>query len=316
MARKKIRNFTIGFILFVVTASIVVTGFGTGGGGLGDLGGAGGSATGTELAKVGGRPITTDQANNQFNASFARLRQQLPNAQIIEFLNEGGFEGAVERLIALEALRQYADARGIAVSRQMIDNAITTAPEFQFARIGANFDNNLFQRALQGAGVTINQVREEYGRQLLQRQALNPIADGFTMPRGVAEAYATVPMERRTGVIGVVPAGAIERTLNPSDAEIAAYYREYRDFFAAPERRVFKYALIGPEQVSITAPTEAEIRDVYGNTPHYQQRETRTLESLIFRGASAQADATAFAQRVRGGTAFQQAAQAAGRGEA
>ena len=131
MARKKFRNFTVGAILFLSLVAIVITGFGTGGGGLGDVGG-GGQTTETELAKVGSTPITTDQANNQFNESFQQLRRQLPNAQITEFLSQGGFEGSVDRLIALEALRQYAEARGVTVTRQMIDNAISAAPEFQF----------------------------------------------------------------------------------------------------------------------------------------------------------------------------------------
>lgn len=315
MARKKFRNFTVGFILFLSLVAIVVTGFGTGGGGLGDVGG-GGQTTGTELASVGGTSITTDRVNNQFNESFANLRRQLPNVQIAEFLNQGGFEGSVDRLIAIEALRQFAEARGVTVTRQMIDNAISTAPEFQFARIGTNFDNNLFLQALQQAGVSLNQVRDEYGRQLLQRQALAPIAAGFTMPRSVAQAYATVPLEQRTGVIGVVPVGAIERGLNPSDAEVARYFETYRDHFAIPERRVIKYALIGPEQITVAAPTDAEIQTVYNNTPRYQAGRIRTLESLIFGGRTAQADATAFAQRLRGGTGFREAAQAAGRGDA
>ena len=108
MARKKLRNFTVGFILFVSLVAIVVTGFGTGGGGLGDVGG--GATAGTELARVGDQPITSEQANNQFNQSFQQLRQRLPNVQILEFLNAGGFEGSVDRLIGLEALRQYAEA--------------------------------------------------------------------------------------------------------------------------------------------------------------------------------------------------------------
>lgn len=315
MARKRFRNFTVGVILFLSLVAIVITGFGTGGGGLGDLG-AGGSPAGTELAKVGDTPITSEQANNQFNESFQQLRRQLPNAQLLEFLNQGGFEGSVDRLIALEALRQYAAARGVTVTRQMIDNAIATAPDFQFARIGNNFDNGIFQRALQNAGISVNQVRDEFARQLLQRQMLVPIQSGFTMPRGVAQAYATAPLEQRTGLIGVVPVGAIERGLNPGEAEIARYYQTYRDFFAVPERRVIKFAAIGPDQVSITPPTDAEIQAVYNNTPQYQAGRIRTLESIIFGGRTAQADATAFAQRVRGGTGFRQAAQAAGRAEA
>jgi peptidyl-prolyl cis-trans isomerase D len=317
MARKKFRNFTIGVILFLSLVAIVITGFGTGGvGGIDSLGGRGGP-TGTELAKVGGVAITTEEANNQFNRDFQQLRQRLPNAQIAEFLNQGGFEGSVDRLIAVEALRQYSRARGIVATRQMIDTAISTSPEFQFARIGSNFDNNIFQRALQQAGVSVDEIRSEFSRQLLQRQLLEPIVAGFTVPLGVGQAYATVPSEQRTGMIGVVPVGAIERSLNPTDAEIAAYYRRYRDYFAVPERRVIKYAVIGPEQITVTAPTEAEIGAVYANTPRYQAGLIRTLESINFgNAANAQAEANAFAQRVRGGTAFQAAAGAAGRADA
>ncbi len=317
MARKRFRNFTIAAILFMSLVAIVITGFGTGGfGGLSSLSGNG-SPTGNELARVGSVAITTDQANTQFNADFRQLRQRLPNAQITEFLNQGGFEGAVDRLIAIEALRQFAQAKGIIVTRAMIDTAITTSPDFQFARIGNNFDNNIFQRALQQAGVSVEEVRSEFGRQLLQRQLLEPIEAGYTVPLGVGQAYATVPLEQRTGMIGVVPVGAIERSLNPGEAEVAAYYQRWRDRFAVPERRVIKYALIGPDQISIAAPTDAEIGAVYANTPRYQAGQIRTLESVNFgSAASAQADANAFAQRVRGGTGFRQAAQAAGRGDA
>ena len=317
MARRKMKNWIAASILFFSLVAIVITGFGTGGtGGLGSLSGNG-APTGTEVAKVGHVAITTDQANNQFNQDFQQLRQNLENATIPEYLNQGGFEGSVERLVALEALRQYAQARGIVATRKMIDASISTSPEFQFARIGGTFDNNVFQRALQQAGVSVDQVREEYGRRLLQQQLLLPIVSGYGVPQGVAQMYAMVPAEQRSGMIGVVPTGAIERSLNPSEAEIAAYYQRYRDYFSIPERRAIKYALIGAGQVTIAPPTDAEIQAVYANTPRYQAGQIRTLESVNFGLAgSAQADATAFVQRVRGGAAFQQAAQAAGRGEA
>ena len=199
----------------------------------------------------------------------------------------------------------------------MIDHAISTASEFQFARVGSNFDNDIFQRALQQAGVSLEQIRDEYGRRLVQQQLLQPIMSGYAIPQTLAAIYATVPLEQRTGMIGVVPVGAIERSLNPTEAEISAYYQRYRDYFTIPERRVIKYAMIGADQVTITPPTDAEIRAVYNATPRYQAGQIRTLELLNFGLAgSAQADAAAFAQRVRGGTAFQAAAQAAGRGDA
>lgn len=317
MARKKIQKWVAFSILFFVLVAMVITGFGTGGsGGLGSLSG-GGSPSGNEIAKVGSVAITTEMANNQFNQDFQQLRQNLPTAQITEFLNQGGFEGSVQRLIALEAMRQFGQAHGIVTTRGMIDAAISTAQEFQQFRIGGNFDSAMFERALQQAGVSLAQVREEYSRRLTQQQLLLPVTTGFTVPQGVANLYAMVPAEQRSGMIGVVPVGAIERSLHPSEAEISAYYQRYRDFFTIPERRVVKYALIGAEQVTITPPTEAEITTVYNNTPRYQAGQIRTLESLNFGSSgTAQADAAAFVARVRGGASFQQAAQAAGRGDA
>ena len=58
---------------------------------------------------------------------------------------------------------------------------------------------------------------------------------------------------------------------------------------------MIKYAVIGPEQVTITPPTDAEIQAVYNNTPRYQAGRIRTLESIIFGSRTAEADATAFA---------------------
>jgi peptidyl-prolyl cis-trans isomerase D len=132
------------------------------------------------------------------------------------------------------------------------------------------------------------------------------------VPQSVARFYAATRLEQRRGAIGVVPVGALEAGINPSEAEIARHYARNRNTYIVPERRVIKYAVIGPEQVSPAAPTEAEITAVYRNTSRYQQREARTLQSVTFTGASAQATAQAFAQRVRGGTAFLDAARQAG----
>jgi peptidyl-prolyl cis-trans isomerase D len=319
MARKKMRNWIAVAILFFSLVAIVVTGFGTGGGGgIDSLRGGGG--TGTELATVGGVAITTTQANDQFNRdfqNFQRGNEGLPNVQIGEFLNQNGFEGAVDRLINVEAIRQFAAARGLRVTRQMIDDAIYNAPDFRFARIGDTFDNNLFRQRLQQAGYTVERLRGEIGEQLLQQQLLSPVTAGFSTPRGVAEAYALVPAEERSGVVGEVPLAAIESTFNPTQAQVAAYYDQYKRYFAVPERRVIKYAVIGPQQVTVAPITDAEIQAVYNATPRYQAGQIRTLESVNFgSSASAQADANTFAQRVRGGTALQAAAQAAGRGDA
>lgn len=310
--RKSLRSWATLLLLFLALVAIVITGFGTGGGGgIGALGGGGdGAPAGDQLATVGGQPITATQVSDQLNQAFQQLRRQAPNLEMAEFLNQGGYEGAVDALVNFAAMRQYGEARGLIVTRQMVDRYIANLPMLRDAM--GEFDPNKFQTLLQNLGVTEAYVRDDIARELIRQQLLDPVKLGARVPQGVARAYALARLERRRGMVGVVPVGALAQGINPTDAEIAAYYARRRAALTVPERRVVKYALIGPEQVSPPAPTEAEIAAVYRNTPRYAQRETRTLQSITFTGASAQATAQAFAQRVRGGTAFLDAARQAG----
>jgi peptidyl-prolyl cis-trans isomerase D len=317
--RKSLRSwFTIG-LLFLALVAIVVTGFGTGGGGgLGALSGRNAGPTGDQLATVNGEPITADAASTEVNRSFQLLRQRLPNADMAEYMRQGGYEGAVDALINLMAMRQYGVARGLVATPQMVDRFLVNRREFQNAL--GQYDPALYQQYLQLSGVNERALRNDIARDLMRQQLLDPVAPQsepgspqiLRVPQGVARAYAAVRLERRRGAIGVVPIAALAAGINPSDAEIARHYARNRAQYTVPERRVIKYAVIGAEQATAPAPTEAEIQAVYRNTPHYQRREARTLQSVTFTGASALATAQAFAQRVRGGTAFLDAARQAG----
>jgi peptidyl-prolyl cis-trans isomerase D len=318
--RKSLRSWATIALLFLALVAIVVTGFGTGGGGgLGALGGGNASPTGDQLATVNGEAITADAASTEANRGFQQVRARLPNAEMAEYLRQGGYEGAVDALINLVAMRQYGEARGLVATQQMVDRFLVNRPEFQNA-VG-QYDPALYRQYLQMSGANERTVRADVATNLIRQQLLDPVAPEspagsppiLRVPQGVVRAYATARLERRRGAIGIVPAAALAAGINPSDAEIARYYARNRAQYTVPERRVIKYAVIGAEQAAVAAPTEAEIQTVYRNTPHYQSGQVRTLLSVVFTG---QSEANAFAQRVRGGTAFMEAARAAGRSEA
>jgi peptidyl-prolyl cis-trans isomerase D len=309
--RKSLRSWATIALLMLALVAIVITGFGTGGGGgIDSLSGGGSSPAGEQLATVDGDPITSSAVNDQFNRAFQQLRQQLPNLEMAEYLNQGGYEGAVTALINFAALRRYGEARGLVVTEQMVDRFIVNQPVFHDA-VG-QYDPARFQQFLQATGVNERALRSDIARDLMRQQLIDPVRLGMRVPQGVARFYAAARLEQRRGTIGVVPVGALEAGINPSEAEIAAHYARNRARFAVAERRVIKYAVIGAEQAPPAAPTEAEIAAVYRNTPRYQQRETRTIQSITFSRGNAQATAQAFAQRVRGGTPFVDAARAAG----
>src|SRR3546814_12793689 len=79
-ASSKILFGFLGLALF----AMVVTGFGTGGGGLGDLGGGGDT-----IAEVGSGRIGSTEVADQANRQFARARDQPPAPDMGAFLRSG-----------------------------------------------------------------------------------------------------------------------------------------------------------------------------------------------------------------------------------
>lgn len=308
--RKSLRSWaTIGLLLLALIA-IVVTGFGTGGfGGIDSLGGGKSSDGSPTLATVEGKAITATQVNDLVNRAFIRARQQQPTLDMATFLAQDTYNQVLEQTIMAHAIEAFANRQGIVISRTMVDREIANIPAFR--NLTGQFDENVFRQQLQTLNLTEAKLREDIMQSLVQRQLLGPVALGGRVPDGVAREYANLLLERRTGMIAVVPTELVASTINPTDAEIAAYYNSHRAAFTIPERRVIKYAVIGPEQAAnVPAATEAEIAAVYRASPlRFGARETRTIQSIVLPSQQA---ANAFAAQVRGGTSFVAAAQQAG----
>src|SRR5436190_2004931 len=310
-ARKKLAKWLGIVLLGFILIAMVITGFGTGGfGGLGSLSGGGnGAAAGDALASVNGQPLTVNEVNDMVNRAYERARQQQPTLDMATFLSQGTYEQVLDQLIMARSIQAFGESQGIRVSDRMIDREIVNIPAFR--NLTGQFDQNVMRQQLQTQNLSEARFRQDVAQSLMQRQLLGPIALGARAPEGVAREYANLLVERRRGQVAAIPSAALAQGINPSEAEIAAFYNSHRLMFTVPERRVIKYAVIGPEQTGQAGQaTEAEIAAVYRNSPRsYGARETRTIQAIVLPTKQA---ADAFAARVRSGTSFVEAAAAAG----
>lgn len=308
-ARKKASKWIAIGLLGLVLIAMVVTGFGTDGmGGLGGLAG-GGTTSGAQLARVDGKAINETELNDLINRQFSQARRQQPTLDMATFLGMGAFDQLLDQLIVGRAVDAFGAAQGLVVSQTMVDREIVNIPAFR--NFAGRFDDATFRQALQGQNITEAQLRDDIARALMQRQLIGPIALGARTSDGIAREYANLLLERRRGSIGVVPAELFSQGINPTDAQLAAFYTQNRARFSIPERRVIRYAVIGREQIAAQATaSDAEIAAYYReNQAQYGPRQTRTLQQVILPD---QAAANTFVQRVRGGTSFADAASAAG----
>jgi peptidyl-prolyl cis-trans isomerase D len=226
------------------------------------------------------------------------------------FLRRGSLEELLDQLIDITAVAVFGREQGLGVSRKMVDRDIAGIPAFQ--DLAGRFDDSTFRQVLAQERLTEQQLRDDFESRLLQRQLVLPVAGSAYVPNAIANQYASLLLEQRSGIVGAVPSAAMGAVREPGEAELAAFYRTNRARYTIPERRVLRFAPFGPEQVAAqTRATDAEIAAAYRQDPAYAARETRRLSQVVLQN---EAQAKALAQKVAGGTAFAAAAMQAGYG--
>lgn len=277
------------------------------------IGGMGGS--GNEIARVGSDSISTNDArrrvDNVLRQAQQRQQQEQPGSllDMATFVRQGGFDQVIAQTISGQTLESWGRKVGITASNRLIDGEIASNPAF-FGLTG-KFDRSAMEAALGQARISERQMRADIAGDAIRRQLLLPAAGGATVPDGLVIPATSILLERRTGLVGIVPASAVPAGPAPTDAEIQAYYKANIARFTIPERRVLRYALFGADSLpAAAAPTDAEITAFYNaNAATYAASEMRAITQVIL---SDQKAAEAVAAKVRAGTTLADAAKAAG----
>ena len=279
---------------------------------LGDLtsGQFGSSIKGGEtVAKVGRTRLTLTDLQDRVQRIFENARRANPSLQISDFLAQGGAGQIYDQLVAAMTLKEYAADQGVHISKRLVDAQIAQIPAFQDA--AGNFSQENFRQLLMRERITEAALREDITREILERQMLAPIGLGARLSDSLVLPYASLLLEARQGTIAAVPAMAFKDIKDPTDAQLADYYRKNTARFTIPEQRKIRYAVIDSERFAHAAqPTDAEITASYNqNKAAYGAKESRSFEQLILPTEPA---AKAIADQVRKGASLAAAAQGAG----
>lgn len=275
------------------------------------FGGSTGSTVqaGDTVATVGDTKISADQLKGELQSELNAYRQQNPQLTMAQYIQGGGFDATVGRLIDSLALEKFAQKQGMSVSKKAIDGVIAGIPAFQ----GPNgkFDPALYQQLLQQQRLTDAGVRAQIRQQIYAQMLTDPTRGATQMPEKLALPYASLLLERRTGSIGYVPAAQMPAGPAPTDQELQTFYQRHIDAYTIPERRIVRYAVVTPDAIKARAtPTDAEIAQAYAAAKDkYAPSERRTVKQVV---VADQAAAAKLAAQVTGGMSLDAAAKAAG----
>lgn len=290
--------------LGIVAAAFVMGDITSGKFGGGSLLGGGGTA-----AKAKGYSLSVAEVQDRVQRVFENARQSNPSLQIADFFAQGGGDQVYDQLVDALTLRAFADDQGVHISKRLVDAQIAQIPAFQDA--AGNFSQDAFRQLLLRQRITEQALRDDISREILQRQLTAPVALGASLTDKMVLPYASLLLEKRQGSVAAIPAVALLDQKDPSDAQLADFYKKNGARFTIPEQRRIRYAVIAAERFAQAAqPSDAEIAAYYNqNKAAYAARQTRSVEQLVL---PTQAGAKAIADKVKAGTSLAAAAQGAG----
>ena len=251
------------------------------------------------LAKVGGETVTESDINAAMQRRLTEVRQSDPTAGIGSLAKD--FDPLLTSLIQDAAIRAFAADQDMFLSKRLVDAEIAKIP--QTRGLDGKFSQTGYQAFLAERRMTDPELRKLLSGALLQRLVLAPASANARVPVGMATPYASMMLEKREADVALVPTAAFAVSVGqPSDAQLATFYRDNGRAYMVPEQRVLSIARIGPAQVAGVAASEKEIADYYNaNQATYGGKSKRVISQAV---VPAKAAADAIVARTRGGASF------------
>ncbi len=285
-----IKKIVLGGILVVVCVMMVITLI-PGGGFLNELFG-GSLTTQGVLARVGNQEIGVPEVAQQ-----ARLigKQQFKGnipPQIMPYLMQRAAQG----VIAQKMLVYEADRMGLGVSNDELSTALHQGQMGQVLFPGGNFiGEQAYESFVQSQfNLSVAQFEQEVKAEIAQRKLLSLI----TAPVSVSDKDVTEAVKKQETKVkfdyAVLTLDDVKKQIKPTDAELKAFYEQYKQQYAnsIPEKIKAQYIVIETAKLADKVPvTQAELQQYYNqHQDAYRIPETVTVRHILIKTPTPGAD--------------------------
>ena len=269
---RKHTRLTLGFLLLLIIPSFIFFG----------IDGytrftEGGNAT---VAKVDGQAITRAEWDQAHQRNVERARRESPTLDPKLLDTPQAKRESLDMLVRQRVLMAAARDLHLAPTDARLQRVFVSDPEFAGLR---NPDGTVNRELLAAQGMS----SDLFARQLRQDLAMRQVLAGFgsttvaPLPT-VAAALDPFLQQREVQLLRIDPM-ALRAKVNPSDAEVEAYYKANTANFRSPEQATIDYVVLDLEALGkgIAVP-EDDLRKYYAeNASRYAQAEERRASHIL-----------------------------------
>ncbi len=223
------------------------------------------------VAKVGGYDISQSEWDNAHKQQVDRIRAQMPTIDAKLLDSADAKYATLERLVRDRVLAEAADKLHLQTGDARLARELQQSEAIASLR-GADgkLDMERYRALAASQGLTPEGFEARVRRDLSTRQVESGItSSGFATPAQAGVSLNAFFEKRELQFVAFLPADFAAK-VNPTDAEIEAFYKDNQALFKAPESANVEYVVLDLEAVkkSITL-NEADLKT------YYQQNQAR-----------------------------------------
>jgi peptidyl-prolyl cis-trans isomerase D len=240
------------------------------------------SESSAKVAQVDGHGITRAELDAAHQRSIDRMRQQMPGVDVKLFDTPAMKRETLDALVRDRVLLTAAEQMNLGVGDERLQRIFATDPQFAQLR---NPDGSVRRELLAAQGMSSEMFAQRLRQDLAMRQVLQGIAGTTLTPKAVIDPSIDALLQRRQVQYQNFDASAYRAKVNPTDAEVEAFYKANEALFRAPEQATIEYLVLDAQALAkgISVP-EDELRRYYAeNAARYTAAEERRASHILIK---------------------------------
>ncbi|KWI28449.1 peptidylprolyl isomerase [Burkholderia ubonensis] len=246
------------------------------------------------VAAVNGHKITRVEFDGTYRQQIDRARQELGAQFDLKSFDtpehrKEVLDGLIQqRVLADETQRLHLTASDNAVREALLSDPMIAS----LKKPDGSIDVERYAQLLSFQGMTPEQYQERVRYSLALQQIPASIVSSAFTPKSLAQRLSELAAQQREVQALVLKTSDYASKVQPTDAQLAAYYDTHKQSFATPETATIQYLVYSPAAAAANAqPTDADIKKFYDDNPTHFRTEAQVRVSHIFIAAAGDASA-------------------------
>jgi peptidyl-prolyl cis-trans isomerase D len=241
---------------------------------------------GETVATVDGHEITQQDWDEAHKAQVDRMREQMPNIDTKLLDSPAAKYGTLQDLVRQRVLAAAVDHEHLAISDQRLARELQSNEVIASLRgPDGKLDMQRYEQLLAARGMSPAMFENQVRNDLAVRQVLGGVTQSAFTPPVEANVSLGSYFERREAQVARFNTADYKARVQPTDAELQAFYKDNPQLFQAPEQASIQYVVLdlASVQKGITV-SDADLKAYYDQNAGSlagQKEERRASHILI-----------------------------------